>query len=117
MVSVKLCAVFSICLTFFTHIESNASSPAGTDPKKKSGKSNNKKSKKQKKVKVKMVEVDFDIPEVRTAESTAMVDLAGGKFDFGSQFHFEGDRIVSAKVGGCAVVYLFVDQLVSVVLC
>jgi len=57
-----------------------------------------KKQKKEKKIHVKSVELDFDVPEVVAAEPTAMVELEGGEFDFGSEFHFDGDKVTSPKV-------------------
>lgn len=57
-----------------------------------------KKQKKERKIHVKSLELDFDVPEVAAAQPTAMVQLAGGDFQFGSQFHFDGDKVTSPKV-------------------
>ena len=93
----KLFVVLVLCLaSSLTSAESEDSTRA-EPPKKKSGKSI-KKNKKQKKVHVELTEVDFDVPEVLTAEPTAMVELTGGEFDFGSQFHFKGEKVTSPKV-------------------
>lgn len=52
----------------------------------------------RKKVYVDEIALDFNKSEIHEAKTTPMVELPGGTFDFGSQFHFAGDRITSPKV-------------------
>lgn len=96
--SSKLLLLFlsAICLSLVTGAESTDTSTP-QNPTKKKGKSS-KKNKKQKKVNVKVMDLDFDVPEVINAKPTAMVELSGGEFDFGSQFHTADDKITSPKV-------------------
>lgn len=96
--ALKFFIVLVICITSLICVESKDSAQTEPQNNKKSGKSNKKNKRKQKKIKVDMVEIDFNVPEVLTVEPTAMVELVGGEFDFGSQFHFDGEKVTSPKV-------------------
>ena len=68
--------------------------------KQNNNKNNNRKKKKNKnkRIRVKEVDINFDMPEIVQAKSTDMVELPGGEYAFGSQFHFENDKFTSPKV-------------------
>lgn len=95
MTALKLIVTLLICIvSLFSVVHCDKDS----NEQKKSKRNANKKQKKQQKIHVKAVDLDFDVVEVISAEPTAMIELEGGEFDFGSQFHFEGDKVTSPKV-------------------
>ena len=100
MIPLNQCIVLTMYLTFIVSMESSEFS--STKPEKKnevkSKPKAKKRAKKEKKIHVKALELDFDVPEVITAIPTVMVELMGGEFDYGSQFHFKGDKLTSPKV-------------------